>query len=113
MKSITNYITEKFKINSKTVKNNHDLDLPSEIKDKISDELCGYFQGELEYKGIKYKPGLKLLDEKFNKQICDLLDKMGDHLILCLKIGIKYKQFVDYVQENNDELYKEINDFVL
>ena len=112
MKSITNYITEKFKINSKTVKNNN-LDLPSEIKDKISEELCGYFQKELEYKGIKYKPGLKLLDEKFNKQICDLLDKMGDHLILCLKIGIKYKQFVDYVQENNDELYKEINDFVL
>lgn len=109
MKHITNFLIEKLIIN----KNIEIKSLSQKEKDKISEVLCKYFQGKLEYKNIKYKPGLDLLEQKFNNQICNLLDRLGDYPKLYNKVGIKYQEFVDYINEYNDELYKEIKDFVL
>lgn len=117
MKKLSQYIIEKFKINSKTVKQliYKDSDLSQETQDKIIDELCQYFQNgyKYEYKGVKYKNGLELIEKKFNNQICSLLDRTSAYKKLSDKIGISVEEFVKYVEDNNDKLYKEIKDFVL
>ena len=109
MKQITKFITEKLIINKNT---KFDY-LSQKEQDKISEVLCRYFQGTLEYKNVKYKPGLDLLEQKFNNKICDVLDRLGDYPKLYNEVGIKYQEFVDYIEAYNDKLYKEIKDFVL
>lgn len=79
MKTLNTYIIEKFKINSKIVKNNNDLDLSSEIKDKISNELCQYFSTKFKYQGEVYQNDIELIEKKFNNQICSLLDRTGSY----------------------------------
>ena len=115
MNNINQYITEKLKINSKSkIGNSHSTRFNQETEDKIIDELCKYFQDSITYKGIHYDTGLEVLERFFNDWISDFLDyNQGDYEKLAELVGVDVNDLAKYIEENNDELYQEIEEFVL
>ena len=115
MKNLQTIIQEKLKINSKSkINNSHSIKFNQETKDQIVDELCRYFQHSRTYKGIHYDTGLEVLEKFFNNLISDFLDyNQGDYEYLAELVGVDVNDLAKYIDENNDELYKEIKDFVL
>ena len=115
MNNINQYIIEKLKVNSKTkIGNSHDIRFNQETEEKIIDELCRYFQYPITHKGIYYDTRLEVLERFFNDLISDFLDyNQGDYEKLAEFIGIDVNDLATYIEENNDELYKEIEGFVL
>ena len=117
MNNINQYIIEKLKINSKSKINNDIKQLSNKEKDIILQELCRYFQESCSYKGIKYDNKLILLNKFFNNKIYDLFSKLDVLEDFCdyvnLRFDIDQDTLYEYIEDNNDELYKDIKDFVL
>ena len=115
MNNINQYITEKLKVNSKTkIGNSNNTKFNQETEEKIIDELCRYFQHPRTHKGIHYDTGLEVLERFFNDWISDFLDyNQGDYEELAELVGVDVNDLAKYIEENNDELYKEIEGFVL
>ena len=115
MKKINNYISEVLKINSKSKVNNVTR-LPKEIEDKILDELCKYFQASGSYGGREYKTRLGIVTTKFNKDIYKFFDQYDIWEDMAVWLGMKEKdadKLKSYIEENKEQLYKDIEDFVL
>ena len=113
MNDINQYITEKLKVNSKT-KIGNSYNFNQETKEKIIDDLCRYFQRPRTHKGIHYDTGLEVLERFFNCWISDFLDyNQGDYEKLAELVSVDVNDLAKYIEENNDELYKEIEEFVL
>jgi hypothetical protein len=113
MNDINQYITEKLKVNSKT-KIGNSYNFNQETEEKIIDALCQYFQRPRTYKGIHYDTGLEVLERFFNDWISDFLDyNQSDYEKLAELVGVDVNDLAKYIEENNDELYKEIEGFVL
>lgn len=104
MKELSKFIQEKLHVSDYKKSN---------IKEKIIEVLYQYFQNKIEYKGVKYNSGFELLDKKFDKDISNLLDRLGDYPKLYNKVGISFIDFTTYIEENNDKLYKEIKNYTL
>lgn len=114
MKNIIEYVSEGLKINSKTKVNSYNSKFSKEIRDKISEELCKYFQKSSTYNGIHYDTRFEVLEKFFNNWISDFLDyNQGNYEDLADKIGVDINELAKYIDENNDAIYKEIKDFVL
>ena len=115
MKKLQTVIREKLKVNSKTkIGNLNSTRFNQEIEEKIIDELCRYFQRPRFNKGIYYDTGLEVLERFFNGWISDFLDyNQGDYEELAELVGVDVNDLAKYIEENNDELYKEIEGFVL
>ena len=112
MKQINDYITEKFKINSKTVDHIQD-NLSDEDKDRIIDKLCIYFQGGGFYNGKQFNTRLSIVEEYFDNDIYAFFDKLDLWEDMAEYMDISKIDFMTYVKANRKELYDEINDFVL
>jgi len=107
-------IIEKLKINSNTKISSYSGKLPKEKEDKIIDELCRYFQDKREYKGKEYDTGLEVLEKYFDNLISDFLDYYkGDYQKLAEIVDADVHDVAMFVCAYNDEIYKEIKDFVL
>jgi hypothetical protein len=114
MNNINQYIIEKLKVNSKTKISGYSGQLSKEKEEQIIDELCKYFQDSRTYKGIHYDTGLEVLERFFNDLISDFLDyNQGDYEKLAELVNVDVNELAKYIEENNDELYKEIEGFVL
>ena len=117
MKTLNNFIDEKLIINSKTKLHNDINNLSNKEKDIILQELCRYFQESYSYKGIKYDNKLILLNKFFDNNIYDLFSKLDVLEDFCdyvnLRFDIDQDTLYEYIEANNDELYKDIKDFVL
>ena len=124
MKTIKSYIKEGLKITSKT-KVSRDIDLPKDVREKLEDVLCGYFQDTDCYDGSRYKTRLDILDDHYNGNIYDLIyDKqiIGYYEDFIKELEKEFKSSIDvnqlfeiksYIKNHNEELYKIITDFVL
>ena len=114
MNNINQYITEKLKVNSKTKITGYSDKLSKEKKEQIIDELCKYFQDSRTHKGIYYDTGLEVLEKFFNNWISDFLDyNQGYYEKLAELVNVDVNELAKYIEDNNDEIYKEIKDFVL
>lgn len=117
MKHLNNFIDEKLTINSKTKLHNDINNLSNKEKDIILQELCKYFQESCSYKGTKYDNKLIILNKFFDNNIYTLLSKLGVLEDFCdyvnLRFDIDQDILYEYIEANNDELYKDIKDFVL
>lgn len=110
-------IIEKLKINSKSKINNDIKQLFNKEKDIILQELCRYFQESCFYKGTKYDNKLIILNKFFDNNIYNLFSKLDVLEDFCdyvnLRFNIDQDTLYEYIETNNDELYKDIKDFVL
>lgn len=116
MNNIENYIIEKLKINSKTKIAKHSFKLSKKQEEQIIKELCEICQYATYYKDIKYNTGLEVLEKFFNNYICDFLDYYQAYAALLESdelTGVNINDLAMYIEDNNNELYKEIKDFVL
>lgn len=119
MLNLNNYIFEKLKIN-KNSKINQYKELSEKIKDTISDRICQYFQGSCSFRGIHYSNKLEIIDKFYNSDICSFFDDLDlwedIHRYICHDIkndSLEFNDFVNYTLDNKEQLYKDINDFVL
>ena len=115
MNNINQYIIEKLKVNSKTkIANSHGIRFNQETEEKIIDTLCQYCQRPIFYKGIYYDTGLEVLERFFDDCISDFFDYyQNNYKKLAELAGVDVNDLATYIEENNDELYKEIEGFVL
>ena len=110
-------IIEKLKINSKS-KVNDKINLSKETEDQILTNLCYYFDINAEFKNIEYDNRLDIVTKHFNKDICkffdaaDLWDDIHDFMI-CNNVKINIDDFKEYIENNKEQLYNDIKDFVL
>lgn len=110
---------EKLKINSKS-KINNEVGFTKKEEDNIIMNLCKYFQSSASYDGHEYKTRLDIVDKHFNKDICKFFDHYDfwEDITMWINVDDEINQndvdkLRDYIEENNDELYQEIKDFVL
>lgn len=113
MNNIENYIIEKLKINSKTKVFSYSGKLSKEKEEQIINELCRYFQDRRKYKGVEYNTGLEVLDKYFDGFICHFLDHYQDYDKLAEIVDANVHDVAEFIISCNDEIYKEIKDFVL
>jgi len=114
MKNLQTVIREKLKVNSKTKISGYSGQLSKEKEDQIIDELCRYFQDKREYKGKEYNTGLEVLEKYFGNLISDFLDYyQGDYKKLAELVDVDVNIVARFICAYNDEIYKEIKDFVL
>lgn len=115
MNNIKQYINEKLKINSKTKISSYSSKLTKKQEEQIIDSLCRYFQQITYYNGSKYDTGLEVLEKYFNCIISNFLDyyPIYDCDKLAKSVNISVDELLKYIDNNNDEIYKEIKDFVL
>jgi len=110
MNNIRQYINEKLKINSKTKISNY---LSKEKEEQIIDELCRYFQASGSFGGNKYDNRLQIVDKFFHKDIAEYFRRLFLWEDMAEFMNIDKKDFIEYVKNYKDEIYKEIKDFVL
>ena len=112
MKYIESFIAEKLKIN-KDMKSNTTEIFSKEIRDKILDELCIYFQGGGSFGGDEYSTRLQIVDKFFHKDIAEYFRRLFLWEDLAELMNVDKKDFMEYVKTYKDDLYEKIKDFVL
>ena len=113
MKKLQTVIREKLKVNSKS-KIHNETQLSKNEEDKIINELCKYFQVCGSYQDIDYKTRLDIVDKHFNKDIYKFIDSYDIWEDLSIWMGIEDEEkFRNYIEDNKEQLYQEIKNFVL
>ena len=105
-------ITEKLIIN-KNIKINKYTNLSDDEQNKIIDELCKYFQQGGTFGGNNYDNRLQIVDKFFHKDIAEYFRRLFLWEDMAEFMNIDKKDFIEYVKNYKDEIYKEIKDFVL
>ena len=112
MKRINQYIIERLRL-SKNDKDKVYNELTQDQKDKISYKLCLCFQGIGTYQD-KEDIFLNILEKHFNNDILEFFeyyDSVYENIIKDLNIN--RDELNEYIIRYNDELYKDIKEFVL
>lgn len=112
MKDIKDTIIEKLIINKNTKINKH-TNLSDDEQNKVIDELCIYFQKGGSFGGDKYDTRLQIVDKFFHKDIAEYFRRLFLWEDMAEFMNIDKKDFIDYVKNYKEELYKQIKDFIL
>ena len=113
MNNINQYIIEKLKVNSKTkIGNSHGIRFNQEAEEKIIDTLCQYCQRHIKIKYYYYNSFI--IGDTMETKIRKFRQEKGiTQQKLAELVGVDVNDLAKYIEENNDELYKEIKEFVL
>lgn len=115
MKQIIQYIQEKLKITKDTKINSNEFS--QDIQDQISDQLCIYFQASCQFGGNRYDNKLEIIDRYYNNSICKFFNKIDlwedVYKYIFKDNSIEFEDFKQYIKDNEEQLYKNIKDFVL
>jgi len=112
MKQLNNFINEKLKIN-KDIKSNTTEIFSKEIRDKILDELCMYFQKGGSFGGNQYSTRLQIVDKFFHKDISEYFRRLFLWEDMAEFMDVDKKDLIEYIKKHKEEIYEQVKDFVL